>query len=258
MDERRSGMTNERWLGWAGAAAVWSGLWLLASALFASSGSGAQGPLQAAGVIGLSAAVAHAVIAVWNQARLRYWRLAGMALVVAVAVWPVHRVLTMLGLEQSLVQDLVNLGVISGMALAVRLAWDGAMTRRALLTEVALRESAEARLAAARSARERPGGPVAVKVGHGFAQLDPRRLAVLEAQGNFAVLSGADPSVFASESLKTLAERFAPYGFVRVHKSFVVNAAMIRSRRGEAVEMSDGRSVPVGRAYRDSLDQALT
>jgi DNA-binding LytR/AlgR family response regulator len=53
-----------------------------------------------------------------------------------------------------------------------------------------------------------------------------------------------------------------PDRFLRVHKSYVVNADHVASLAkrpggGRALAMSDGSEVPVGRAYREAVEKAL-
>lgn len=255
-DERRPAVTNDRRLdriAWLAVAAAWLlAAGLLSILIWSEEGAG-RASLLALAIITTSAATAHSVV--WLHDRMSgHWRWPVMAATVLLGATVGHAVLMHLGMDQSWAQDLLNLVVISGIALAIRLAWGGYRTRLILEAEVRRRELAEAQLTMSRLAADRPHGPVAVKVGHGQVLLDPTTIICLEAEANFARIVSDTGEVFASEPLKTLAERLAPYGFVRVHKSFVVNRSRVRRRGAEGLSMDDGARVPVGRAYRAALD----
>lgn len=255
-DERRPAVTNDRRLdriAWLAVAAAWLlAAGLLSILIWSEEGAG-RASLLALAIITTSAATAHSVV--WLHDRMSgHWRWPVMAATVLLGATVGHAVLMHLGMAQSWAQDLLNLVVISGIALAIRLAWGGYRTRLILEAEVRRRELAEAQLTMSRLAADRPHGPVAVKVGHGQVLLDPTTIICLEAEANFARIVSDTGEVFASEPLKTLAERLAPYGFVRVHKSFVVNRSRVRRRGAEGLSMDDGARVPVGRAYRAALD----
>jgi DNA-binding LytR/AlgR family response regulator len=151
---------------------------------------------------------------------------------------------------QSLMQDIVNMTVISGMALAVNQAWSGHQARGALQSEAALRAAAEARLA---EGRTRPSALVPVRVGHRERMVDPGAISRIQADGNFTILHDPRGPIFVSEPIKAVVERLEPYGFVRVHKSHAVNAEAVRERRRDSLTVVDGATVPIGRAYRASL-----
>jgi hypothetical protein len=260
-DERRAdvtndGLTDDAWadrIALPAVAAAWAAVFVLMAGLTSREIGPWRATLLALAITGTAALTAHAVVAVHDRVR-GPWRWPAMAAALVVLASAGHTLLARLGMTQSWGQDLLNLTMICGIALAVRLAWAGYRTRRVLEGEIARRRDVEERLETVKSAAMRPNGPVSVKVGHGQTLLDPTTISLLEADGNFARLHTTDGEVFASESLKALAGRFAPYGFVRVHKSYVVNRASVRGRRGDALELVDGRRAPIGRAFRDALD----
>ena len=198
-------------------------------------------------IVGLAAGTAHAVIALEGWHRLGVLRWPGVALTILGCAWLSHNLLMRLGMAQSLTQDIVNMTVISGIALACSQALAGHRARRALVKEAERRASAEARLA---QGRLRPLGLVAVKVGHGERMVDPAAISRVQADGNFTILYDRSGTIFVSEPMKAIVERLEPHGFVRVHKSHAVNAEAVRERRRDAVVLKDGFTVAVGRAYR--------
>ena len=246
-DERPTGRINDRLSAGPLIAAAWLGLGGLLWLLLQATEGGARGALLATAIVGVAAATAHAVIAVHGRTALGRWRWVAMAVVLGLCAAVGHALLSGLGMIQSFGQDLLNLTVISGIALAVSQAWAGRRAGLALADEARRRVQAEARLA---EGRLRPTGLMAVKVGHTERMIDPAEVSHVEAEGNFAVLNMRDGRLFVSEPLKDLVERLGPYGFVRVHKSHAVNAEWIEARRRDAVVLRGGAVLTVGRAYR--------
>lgn len=113
-------------------------------------------------------------------------------------------------------------------------------------------------LAAARAdPQTRMPARIAIKCGTGHRLLDPAAIMRVEAAGNFSIVHVRDEQVFASEPLKDLQERLAPLGFVRVHKSHVVDVRRIRSLSAAELLLDNGSAVPVGRAYRQALGDVM-
>jgi hypothetical protein len=246
-DERPLQMANNRLVVAGVVAGIWLGLAVLLWLVLRTDRTGASGALLAISIVALAASTAHAVIALHGWRRLGVLRWPGMALLILVCSWLSHGILAKLGMAQSLTQDIVNMTVVSGIALACSQAWSGERARRSLAIEAARRARAEARLA---QGRLRPSGLVAVKVGHGERMVDPATISRVEADGNFTILHECSGPIFVSESMKTVIERLEPYGFVRVHKSHAVNAEAVQERRRDAVVLRDGVTVVIGRAYR--------
>lgn len=246
-DERPLAMANDRRVVVGLVAAIWVGLGGLLWLVMLGEEGAVRATLLASTIVGTAALTAHAVIAVHSRRALGPWRWPVMALVLGLLGWLSHLALMRLGMVQSLIQDLVNMTVVTGVALAISQAWSGHRARQDLTREAALRASAEARLA---EGRLRPTGLLPVKVGHGERMVDPALVSHVEAEGNFSTLHLATGSVFVSEALKDMVLRLEPYGFVRVHKSHAVNAEWIVERRRDAVVLRSGISLPVGRAYR--------
>lgn len=78
------------------------------------------------------------------------------------------------------------------------------------------------------------------------------------AEGEYFRFHCGQHSYLERGSLTDAADRFAPYGFVRVHRSAVVNPAAVgaieKSRwGGRIVRLVSGAQVPVGRKYQESL-----
>ncbi len=82
------------------------------------------------------------------------------------------------------------------------------------------------------------------------------------AEGNYVRLSTATETHLLRETMAHLEERLDPRGFLRVHRSFIVNLKYVKEVRREAdgdsvVIMDSGHKVALGRSYRASLNQQL-
>src|SRR6185369_9713109 len=82
----------------------------------------------------------------------------------------------------------------------------------------------------------------------------------VEAQGDYARLHTADASHLVRVSLATLAERWADAGFVRVHRSFLVQLKLItelRMTNTGYVVVIDDHELPVSRRHTRELKDRL-
>jgi len=82
------------------------------------------------------------------------------------------------------------------------------------------------------------------------------------AEGNYVRLSTATETHLLRETMAHLEQRLDPRGFLRVHRSFMVNLKYVKEVRRESngdsvVIMDSGHKVALGRSYRASLNQQL-
>ncbi|MBO0871705.1 MAG: LytTR family transcriptional regulator, partial [Micromonosporaceae bacterium] len=113
-------------------------------------------------------------------------------------------------------------------------------------------------VAARREAAEEPTIPVELA---GVTRLLPRSsVRWVEAQGDYARLHTADGSHLVRVPLATLAERWADAGFVRIHRSYLVQLRLITELRltgGGYMVTVDGRELPVSRRHTRELKDRL-
>jgi two-component system LytT family response regulator len=82
------------------------------------------------------------------------------------------------------------------------------------------------------------------------------------AEGNYVRVCTATESHFLRKTMSHLEERLDPRGFLRVHRSFIVNLKYVKEVRRETdgdsvVIMDSGSKVALGRSYRASLTNQL-
>ncbi|OLB78968.1 MAG: DNA-binding response regulator [Actinobacteria bacterium 13_2_20CM_2_71_6] len=109
--------------------------------------------------------------------------------------------------------------------------------------------------------RERNDDPTIPVELAGVTRLLPRSaVRWVEAQGDYARLHTAEGSHLVRGPLATLAERWADAGFVRIHRSYLVQLRLITELRlagGAYVVVVDGRELPVSRRHTRDLKDRL-
>ncbi|GIH13128.1 LytR/AlgR family response regulator transcription factor [Rugosimonospora africana] len=109
--------------------------------------------------------------------------------------------------------------------------------------------------------RERADDPTIPVELAGVTKLLPRSsVRWVEAQGDYARLHTAEGSHLVRVSLATLAERWADAGFVRIHRSYLVQLRLISELRlisGAYVVAIDGQELPVARRHTRDLKDRL-
>lgn len=105
-----------------------------------------------------------------------------------------------------------------------------------------LSEAVRRAVGAAAPARAESDERIAVEMGGVTRFVSRREIRYVQAQGDYVELHTADASHLLRSPLTTLEERWESAGFVRIHRSTLVNTAYV-----EQLHMDDGRcSVTVG------------
>ena len=104
----------------------------------------------------------------------------------------------------------------------------------------------------------RQSARIAIKSEGKFLFVFMADIAAIEAKGNYILLHHTSSSHFLRESISMMEHRFSPYGFVRIHRSALVNAALVEEIQpcstGEYVlRVRGGREYTVTRTYKHNL-----
>ena len=99
---------------------------------------------------------------------------------------------------------------------------------------------------------------IAIKSNGRILFIDPHELVVVQAEGNYVLLQQQAGSYLLRESISTIAEKLKPYGFVRIHRSVLVNASFVQEIRpcatGEyELRVMGGKEYTVTRTYKKNL-----
>jgi DNA-binding LytR/AlgR family response regulator len=121
-----------------------------------------------------------------------------------------------------------------------------------------LRELSEQLDSLRRTSRPDEDRSIWVHRGGEMVRIDIDQLDWLEAEGEYVRLHVGERTYLLRAALSALAERLAATGFVRIHRSAIVNTnrlAAVRRMRGGAMKVSlvSGVELPVGRRFRSGL-----
>ena len=88
--------------------------------------------------------------------------------------------------------------------------------------------------------------------------LDLAEIVAVQAEGNYVSLRHRPNPYLLRQSLSSMAEKLKPYGFIRIHRSVVVNISAVEEIQplptGEyRLRVKDGKEYLVTRTYKDNL-----
>jgi two-component system, LytTR family, response regulator len=104
----------------------------------------------------------------------------------------------------------------------------------------------------------RPSARIAIKANGRILFVDPSDVTAVHAEGNYVLLQRESGSYLLRESISVMAEKLKPYGFIRIHRSTLVNSAFVEEIQpwatGEyALRMKSGKEYTVTRNYKRNL-----
>jgi DNA-binding LytR/AlgR family response regulator len=104
----------------------------------------------------------------------------------------------------------------------------------------------------------RPSPRIAIKAKGRIVFIDPCAVIAVQAEGNYVLLLREGGSHLLRESISDMAEKLEPFGFIRIHRSVLVNAAFVEEiqpcQTGEYdLRMKGGKQFTVTRTYKKNL-----
>jgi two-component system, LytTR family, response regulator LytT len=99
---------------------------------------------------------------------------------------------------------------------------------------------------------------IAIKTKGRILLIHPGDILAVEAEGNYVLLRRLTDSYLLRESISTMAEKLQAYGFIRIHRSVLVNASSVEEihpgANGEyKLRVAGGREYMVSRTYKNNL-----
>jgi len=99
---------------------------------------------------------------------------------------------------------------------------------------------------------------IAIKTKGRILFIDPKDVLIVEAHGNYVLLQRQSGSYLLRESISAVAEKLKPYGFIRIHRSVLVNSSFVEEiepwSTGEYVlRIKGGKEYTVSRTYKNNL-----
>jgi DNA-binding LytR/AlgR family response regulator len=110
----------------------------------------------------------------------------------------------------------------------------------------------------AKSKRINDVARIAIKAKGRVLFVDSIDVVVAKAQGNYVALVHKSGCYLVRETMATAEQKLTPLGFVRIHRSILVNTPLVRDLRRDntgryVLRTTDGSEHPVGRTYKDNL-----
>jgi two-component system, LytTR family, response regulator len=105
----------------------------------------------------------------------------------------------------------------------------------------------------------RPGHPmIAIKAEGRILFINPGDVVAVQAEGNYVLLQRESDSYLLRESISMVAEKLKPYGFIRIHRSALVNTSFVveikpYSTGKYGLRVKGGKEYAVTRGYKKNL-----
>lgn len=71
----------------------------------------------------------------------------------------------------------------------------------------------------------------------------------LESKGNFVQIHRDKSRLLASDTLSKMEKKLSDYGFLRVHRSYIINIQKVKSIQGNLIQIGKD-NIPIGNSYR--------
>lgn len=78
-------------------------------------------------------------------------------------------------------------------------------------------------------------------------------IACVQGSGEYLKIVTREKSYLVFQRMKDFEEKYASYGFVRIHKSYLVLKESVVGQSFNTVKLKNGMELPLGRAYKESL-----
>lgn len=96
---------------------------------------------------------------------------------------------------------------------------------------------------------------ILLREGNSDVRIDLSEVMFLEALGNYTRIGLSGSSHYILNNLGNLLKESTFQAFVRVHRSFAIQKYFVSRFNSKEVELADKTLVPVGRVYKNNLDQ---
>jgi two-component system LytT family response regulator len=105
---------------------------------------------------------------------------------------------------------------------------------------------------------QRPSEKIAIKARGRILFLDPNHVVAVHAEGNYVLLQREADSYLLRESISVMADKLKPYGFIRIHRSVLINSSFVEEIQpwasGEyGLRVRGGKEYTVTRSYKKNL-----
>ncbi len=97
-----------------------------------------------------------------------------------------------------------------------------------------------------------------IKADHKTYRVNLTEIIFVEGLREYVTFHCINQKLISLESLRNLEETLAPNGFLRVHKSFIINKTHVKALYGNQLQMHNtSATIPIGQSYRESVKRQL-
>ena len=100
---------------------------------------------------------------------------------------------------------------------------------------------------------EQPNKDIFIKSGYDHIRVAIDDIYYLKADTDYTEFNLSNQKHLSAESLKYWEEKLISHHFIRIHKSYLVNANKVSKITGNYTYLDDKSSLPIGRAYKDEF-----
>ncbi len=88
------------------------------------------------------------------------------------------------------------------------------------------------------------------KSGYQNIRIDSENIEYIESYGHYLLIHTESATFKVREKISDILEKLEPLGFIRVHKSYIINKVYINAKSSNEINMISGVSIPIGNKYK--------
>ncbi|MEM9868938.1 MAG: LytTR family DNA-binding domain-containing protein [Bacteroidota bacterium] len=99
--------------------------------------------------------------------------------------------------------------------------------------------------------------PIQIRSEGKTIRLLPHEIFYLEAKGEYVNYITRNANYMCFQRMKVAESKLGEYGFLRAHRSFIINPMAVKSFSSHKLEMEDHKEIPIGNTYKTGLINVL-
>lgn len=88
------------------------------------------------------------------------------------------------------------------------------------------------------------------KSGYQNIRVDSDNIEYIESYGHYLLIHTESATFKVREKISDILEKLESLGFIRVHKSYIINKVYIKAKSSNEINMISGVSIPIGNKYK--------
>lgn len=91
------------------------------------------------------------------------------------------------------------------------------------------------------------------KVGYQIVRIDSDNIEYIESYGHYLFIHTSSAEFKVREKVSNVLTKLESLGFIRVHKSYIINESYISARNSDEVLMKSGVTIPISNTYKSII-----